>query len=87
MNKEICICAAIKDTTGYIWRGHRHADAIRLCEMARRSFKCSSGEGFVTSRNRFVGREEGMELQIDAGIPSADSGGYRGNRLFSEDLY
>ncbi len=25
---EICICAAIKDTTGYIWRGHRHGDAI-----------------------------------------------------------
>jgi hypothetical protein len=43
-------------------------------------------QGFVTSRNRFVTREEGMKLQITAGIPSV-GGGYRGNRLFSEDLY
>lgn len=86
MNKEICICAAIRDNTGYVWRGHRHADAIILCNKAGRTFKFSD-EGFVTSKNRFVGREEGMLLQKAAGIPSADRGGYRDNRLFSEDLY
>lgn len=84
--KEICICAAIRDNTGYIWRGHRHADAIELVELAGRTFRVSSDQGFVTSKNRFVNREEGYQLQIAAGIPSA-SGGYRGKRLFSEDLY
>jgi hypothetical protein len=82
---EICICAAIRDNTGYIWRGHRHADAIQLVIRAKRTFK-NSDEGFVTSSGRFVGREEGLLLQQAAGIESS-GGGYRGNRLFSEDLY
>jgi hypothetical protein len=46
-----------------------------------------SSQGFITSRNRFVTREEGYALQVAAGIPSAAAGGYRGKRLFSEDLY
>ena len=87
---EICICAGIKDTTGYIWRGHRHADCISSAIEAGRSIP-HTGEkdwqGFVTSKNRFVNRYEGMKLQLAAKIESADRGGYRGNRLFSEDLY
>lgn len=85
MNKEICICAAIIDETGYVWRGHRHADCIQLLTEAGRIYK-ESTQGFVTSKNRFVDRYEGYKLQIAAGIKSA-SGGYRGERLFSEDLY
>lgn len=90
MEKEICICAAIKDTIGYIWRGHRHADCISSAMEAGRSTpmeKESEWQGFVTSKNRFVNRYEGYKLQITAGIKSADRGGYRGERLFSEDLY
>ena len=41
----------------------------------------------VTSRNRFVSRKEGRQLQDAAGIPSAAEGGYRGDSLYSEDLY
>ena len=44
-------------------------------------------QGFITSENRYVGREEGRILQDKAGIKSADKGGYRGKTLFSEDLY
>jgi hypothetical protein len=43
-------------------------------------------QGFITSKNRFVTREEGLKLQIEAGIESK-GGGYRADRLFSEDLY
>ena len=89
MLKEICICAAIKDTTGYIWRGHRHSDCISSAMEAGRSIpmqKESEWQGFVTSNNRFVNRYEGYDLQIAARLPS-QGGGYRNKRLFSEDLY
>jgi hypothetical protein len=43
-------------------------------------------QGFITSRNRYVDREEGLRLQLAAGIESVAPGGYRG-QLFSEDLY
>lgn len=88
-DKEICICAAIKDVDGIIYRGHRHADCISLAMECGKKLPFtgeSKWQGFITSKNRFVNRYEGYELQIAAGIPSA-SGGYRGERLFSEDLY
>ncbi len=45
-------------------------------------------QGFITSRNRFVTREEGRVLQDAARIPSMDlPEGYKGSTLFSEDLY
>ena len=87
---EICICAAIKDTAGYIWRGHRHVDCIASATEAGAHIPFTSErewQGFVTSLNRFVNRYEGYVLQTKAGIPSADRNGYRGNRLYSEDLY
>lgn len=43
-------------------------------------------QGFITSANRYVNREEGMRLQLAAGIESVAKGGYRG-QLYSEDLY
>jgi len=86
--REFCICAAIKDTTGYVWRGHRHADCISSALEAERKIpmgKESQWQGFVTSTGRFVNRYEGYKLQIAAKIPSATE--YRNERLFSEDLY
>jgi hypothetical protein len=44
-------------------------------------------QGFITSRNRYVGREEALRLQLAAGIKSACPSGYRARDLFSEDLY
>lgn len=41
-------------------------------------------QGFVTSRNRYVDRYEGMNLQIAAGLIID---GRSGQPLFSEDLY
>lgn len=88
MNKEICICAAVKATNGYVMRGHRHANCIRaIVEAGLRPSRSPDAQGFITSKNRFVTREQGRKLQDAAGIPSADRGGYMPGTLFSEDLY
>ncbi len=41
----------------------------------------------MTTHGRFVGRIEAQGIQVAAGILSADPDGYRGDGLFSEDLY
>lgn len=84
---EICICAAIQlEGGGCILRGQRHCDCI--AGLAPRGwYHCRFAQGFVTSRNRFVDRKEGMRLQLAAGVTSIALGGYRGSSLFSEDLY
>jgi hypothetical protein len=95
---EICICAAIRLPDGRIFRGHRHSDAMRTAieyieyrhkegyERSGWSSEMADEQGFMTSHNRFVDRDEGFELQLAAGIRSAAKDGYR-STLFSEDLY
>jgi len=88
---EIVICSAVKTPSGLIVRGHRHCDCYHNLSL-RPEYKdpksiCFCEEGFITSRNRFVGREEGRKLQDKAGIKSVDRDGYREGTLFSEDLY
>lgn len=87
--KEIVICAAIKTKDGVVIRGHRHADAIYTAMRMRykETDLSYADQGFVTSRNRYVGRSEGREIQDAAGIPSASPEGYMRGTLFSEDLY
>lgn len=93
MTPEICICAAIRMPDGEVIRGHRHNNCFDVVRarpnaMEIRLAICAAGQGFVTSQNRFVGREEAMLLQRAAGIPSArNDGAYRSTDLFSEDLY
>ena len=84
---EICICAAIK-MGALIIRGHRHDDCLRNIK-ARRLDAEPIEQGFITSCNRFVSREEAMQIQRAAGAKSAYSSGgeLRGPLLFSEDLY
>lgn len=95
--QEICICAAIRTKDGQIVRGHRHPDCF--ANLAQRTPKPEidheapwQGQGFVTSKNRFVDRAEGMQLMAAAGTYSAHTGlslaGVKaGTPLFSEDLY
>lgn len=85
-SKEICICAAIRTKKGKVFRGHRHSDCYYA--MVQRGINEPNAEqGFVTSRNRFVSREEGRKLQGAAGIKSVSKEGYMPGTLFSEDLY
>ena len=88
---ELCICAAWKDTTGYIWRGHRHDKcykAMAECDPPRIPSREPDAQGFVTSANRFVDRHEGADLMRTARHISADTGQlFTSGTLFSEDLY
>lgn len=82
-----CICAAIICDDGTVVRGHRHIDCMdAISRMGKVWTGRESQQGFIASDNVFVGRHEGYKIQIAAGIPSF-SGEYRGERLFSEDLY
>jgi hypothetical protein len=88
--KEIVICSAVKTKEGKIIRGHRHHNciyAIHDMKLTPAENQHGDGQGFITSHNRYVDRKEGLKLQLAAGIKSADPGGYRGNELYSEDLY
>ena len=93
--KEICICSAVLTRDDDIIRGHRHEDCLsRIWKTKKKQKKTNNGsqQGFVTSKNRYVNRIEGLELQKLAGIISADTkNGYSVNEdakiLFSEDLY
>lgn len=84
--QEICICAALQLIDGRVIRGHRHDDCIQTATKWRDAGQViEHGEqGFVTSRNRFVGRAEAYELQVAAGL-FQDRPGAR--ILMSEDLY
>lgn len=106
MDAEICICAAIKMHDGYIVRGHRHSDCFRAAEGYERyknltpELKSAHVQGFMTTKNRFVGRYIGYDLMRDSGIArrvydpagsgaaSFDGTWADGDHpLFSEDLY
>lgn len=85
---EVVICAAVKTTTGEVFRGHRHGDCFRtIIAEGKKPSSSADSQGFITSKNRYVTREQGRKLQDAAGIVSADAEGYRGTTLFSEDLY
>lgn len=90
--KEICICAAIKfvKDTGeeLIIRGHRHGDCFyNKFNRPDKNLWKEKEQGFITSKNRFVGRVEGRKLMDAIGWKSVDPDGYKANQLFSEDLY
>lgn len=101
LERETIICAAIRLPDGRVIRGHRHDSCIRTAEeMVSWQHDPRSGvngppweasmcsdQGFVTSRNRYVGRIEAMEIHRAAGGKSACYGELRGDVLFSEDLY
>lgn len=89
---EVCICAALRLDDGRVIRGHRHDDCIHTARKREKAGQeigpiRQEAQGFVTSHGRFVGREEGAELQNAAGIVSADTGLPIKGELFSEDLY
>lgn len=98
---EFVICSAIKLVNGLLFRGNRHSDCISSAYTFV-MYKVTSGhpaypdewypsmieeQGFITSRNRFVDRKTAFMLQKATKIESKAEGGYRGEWLFSEDLY
>lgn len=65
-------------TSGFVIQARRHSDCykaienilILICEQYRYKyieFKANrEGQGFITNTNRFVGREEGLKIAIEA---------------------
>lgn len=94
MENEIIICAAVR-YNDKVWRGHRHGNAIEAQrdEMSYSNsrkqlikLQINKDQGFITSKNRYVGREEAWELAKAAGQiieRKHQTEGY----LYSEDLY
>jgi hypothetical protein len=79
---------------GLVVLGHRHGQCMwtMSCLTGLRSVECGPDavgdheQGFLTSLNRFVGREEALEIALKENQVK-DLREIRGNRLFSEDLY
>ena len=72
--------------TGLVFCGHRHAQCIYTKCSITGLRDCESGEneqGFLTSKNRFVDREEGAKIFTDCGGTLK----YSESKLYSEDIY
>ena len=92
---EKIICAAIL-YKGKMYYGHRHPSALQVLndelswEMARKEIhkeRAEMTQGFVTTLGRFVDRKEGQIIHKATVGKSHDKDGYRGDELYSEDLY
>ena len=91
--EEYILCAAlhIRDNityvaepveTGFIILGYRHIDCLRSLVRIRKTLP--NEEGFITSKNKFVDREEAYVIALGAGQIKYDSGSHS---LTSDDLY
>jgi len=92
--KEFIICAAVRnEETDKIHYGHRHSHCLAAANdelswtLSRQQIcKIKLEQGFITSQNRFVNREEALMIALDNN-QVIDKSEIRGNRLYSEDLY
>jgi hypothetical protein len=98
-NRERILCAAIwlknieraahrpiNTPGGVVFCGFRHGDCIAQIFAVTNKKLHLHGEhiqGFLTSKNRFVDREEGAEIWVNGGGKL----NYSGHLLYSEDLY
>lgn len=74
---------------GIVFCGHRHGQCIytKCCITGLTDGESGEHEqGFLTSFNRFVDRQEALKIAIEQN-QVLDMAEIRGNRLFSEDLY
>lgn len=75
--------------TGLVFCAHRHGQCIYTKCAVTGLRDCESGDneqGFLTSKNRFVGREEALIIALREN-QIIDIGEIRGDKLYYEDLY
>lgn len=74
--------------SGFVVTGRRHHNCFATISiLANKNLKnIQSIQGFLTSEDRFLNREESLVLAKEAG-QIKDLNNIRGNGLFSEDLY
>lgn len=74
---------------GIVFSGWRHHNCLYQMVAMTGKRECEVGEsiqGFLTNKNRFVDREEAMQIALKVGQVE-EGKTYNENRLFSEDLY
>lgn len=74
---------------GLVFSGYRHAHCIytKCAVTGLRDVESGDNEqGFLTSKNRFVTREEALKIALKEN-QVIDLSEVRGDRLFSEDIY
>lgn len=85
----IAVYLPINLDKGIVFSGHRHGQCIYTKCAITGLRDAESGEneqGFLTSKNRFVSREEALQIALNEN-QVIDITQIRGDRLFSEDLY
>ena len=73
--------------TGIVFCGHRHPQCLYQMVAITGKYQHEAGEeiqGFLTNKNRFVGRAEAAEIAIASGQITETK---YGDQLYSEDLY
>lgn len=71
--------------TGFIVGGHRHHNCLEaVAATVERSVR--KHQGFLTTRGRYVGREEALRIAISTG-QVVEGETHKPDELFSEDLY
>ena len=90
MNKEYILCAAIYNSNELdlnnnplIYCGYRHANILWQGNHVSRN---PYHQGFLTSTGKFVSREEGLIIALNAS-QVLNINEIRNDRLFTEDLY
>ena len=72
---------------GIVFCGHRHPQCLYQMVAITGKYQHEAGEeiqGFLTNKNRFVGRAEAAEIAIASGQITETK---YGDQLYSEDLY
>ncbi|MCK9445929.1 hypothetical protein M0Q50_03455 [bacterium] len=92
--KEYILCASIL-YKGIVISGHRHSDCYEtlrslLPDLPNDELPDRTGQGFLTSENRYVDRKEGWKIakennQIKWGLDASENG--EESILISENLY
>jgi len=74
---------------GIVFSGHRHHNCMYQMIAISGKYQHEAGEeiqGFLTSKNRFVNRQEGLEIALRMN-QVIDLDDVHGNQLYSENLY
>ena len=101
MKKEYILCAAIhyknndhysnqprNIENGYVVCGYRHDRCITMIIRLEKDFDSSlMVQGFLTSYNRFVSRQEGYKIACESGQVKKKEHSSEVSYLTSEDLY
>lgn len=86
-DKEVHPHQPVNIKSGYVVCGLRHCNCYVIAFMANPNWKGKIRplEGFLTSKNHFIGREYAVDLAYESGQVGEDMLGE--GQLFSEDLY